>query len=313
MVFNDYLCFMLKKVFLYFLLSLWFFDLSYGQQVGAEMKGLKVRSKHSVISNKIDKEITESSGLIFFDNGLWTLNDGGNPPFLYKIDTHSGKILRQVFISNALNNDWEALTQDEDWVYIGDFGNNFGKRRDLQILKVSKKDMVKDTVQAEVIQFSYSNQRDFQLPMNGHNFDCEAFCAIGDSLYLFSKNWADHKTCVYALPKYPGKYMISPVDSFNSEGLITDADYDEDTRTLVLIGYDIKKVCVHSFLWLCKDFEGRNFFSGKQKRVKLHLFLKQTEALAHDENSGYYFTNEMIRKSLLHIRPKLYKLKLILK
>jgi hypothetical protein len=310
--FNYYLCSMLKKVFLLLFGYFLFFDQTFGQHVLVDKNKLKVSSHRRIISNKLDNAIPESSGLIYFDRGLWTMNDGGNPPFLFKIDTSSGKILRRVFVIKALNNDWEALTQDDNWVYIGDFGNNFGSRRDLKILRIPKKELEKDTVMAEAIQFSYSNQKDFRLPMNGHNFDCEAFCVAGDSLFLFTKNWVDHKTYVYSLSKLPGKYFVSPVDSFNSDGLITDADYDEANRTLVLIGYDIKKFSVHSFLWVFKDFGGTRFFSGKKKRVKLHLFLKQTEAIAHDQRSNYFFTNEMIEKSIIHIRPKLYGLKLVL-
>jgi hypothetical protein len=301
---------MLKKVFLLVFGLLSFLDQSYGQHVISKNDKFNVRSHKLIISNDLGNEITESSGLIFFDHGLWTMNDGGNPPFLYKIDTLSGKIIKRVFIDNAGNTDWEALTQDEDWVYIGDFGNNFGNRRDLQILKLAKKEMNNETVRADIIQFSYSNQNSFKLPLNGHNFDCEAFCAIGDSLFLFSKNWANHKTYVYVLPKFPGKYFVSRVDSFNSKGLITDADYDEASRTLVLIGYDIKKLWVHSFLYVFRDFEGTKFFTGKQRRVKLNLFIKQTEGIAHARRFQYYFTNEMVKKSFIRIRPKLYGLRL---
>jgi hypothetical protein len=302
---------MLKKVFLFLFVSPLFLAQSYGQDASAKDNKLKVKGRHHIISNKLTNELTESSGLICFDHGLWTLNDGGNPAVLYKIDFGSGIIMRRVFVANALNSDWEALTQDTQWVYIGDFGNNFGNRRDLRILRISKMDLLKDTVMAETIQFSYSNQKDFKLPVNEHNFDCEAFCAVDDSLYLFSKNWANHNTSVYVLPKIPGNYTICPVDSFNSDGLITDADYDEASRTLVLIGYDNKKLCVHSFLWVFKDFDRNNFFSGKKKRIKLRLFIKQTEAIANDHNVGYYFTNEMIRKSIIRIRPKLYGLRLV--
>jgi hypothetical protein len=171
--------------------------------------------------------------------------------------------------------------------------------------------MERDTVKAGTIQFSYLQQKEFGLPMNGHNFDCEAFCAANDRMYLFSKNWKDRNTYMYAIPKIPGKYMITPVDSFNSDGLITDADYDQVNRTLVLIGYNIKKLSVRSFLWIFKDFEGNSFFAGKNKRLKLHLFFKQTEAIANNQKGSYYFSNEKIRKSIIRIRPKLYGLRLV--
>ena len=39
----------------------------------------------------LPKEIKESSGLLYFDNAIWTHNDGGNKPVLYKLDPETGK------------------------------------------------------------------------------------------------------------------------------------------------------------------------------------------------------------------------------
>ncbi len=307
---NSYLYRMFCKKFYFALVCLFCCSQSIGQQTTQNGKGSKVHLKKKIISAKFDDVIRESSGLIYFDRGLWTLNDGGNPPLLYKIDTTSGKILRRVFVCNAMNNDWEALTQDDSFVYIGDFGNNSGSRRDLVILKISKKDMERDTVRAGLIQFSYAGQNNFQLPFNKHNFDCEAFCSAGDSLYLFSKNWVDRKTTMYALSKFPGIYSISSVDSFDIKGLITDADYDEVNRTLVLMGYDIKKISVHSFIWVFRDFNKTSFFSGKAQKLNLHLFVRQNEAIAHIRTGNYYFTNEFFKRRIFCSRSKLFGLKL---
>jgi len=301
---------MFGKSFYYTISCLIAYFPSFGQQPEHSKTEKEFHVHKRILSCRIDDNIRESSGLVYFDHGLWTLNDGGNPAELYEIDSISGKILKSVFVKNATNNDWEALAQDDSYLYIGDFGNNFGNRKNLQILKIVKKDLVKDTVIAEHIKFAYEAQSNFQLTMNSHNFDCEAFCAIGDSLFLFSKNWANLKTYVYVLPKSPGNFMVNIVDSFDTRGLITDADYNMENKTLVLLGYDIKKFSMHSFLWIFRDFKETKFFSGKKQRVKLHLFLKQTEAVAHQGNLHYYFTNERIQRSFVVIRQKLYRLKL---
>ena len=42
-------------------------------------------------------------------------------------------------MSNIKNTDWEEISQDKDFIYIGDIGNNSGNRDDLKIYRAGKK------------------------------------------------------------------------------------------------------------------------------------------------------------------------------
>ncbi|MBL6943693.1 MAG: T9SS C-terminal target domain-containing protein, partial [Bacteroidales bacterium] len=83
-------------------------------------------------------EIQESSGLAYFNEKLWTINDSGGLPVIYAFDTIVGQIVQRIIVDNAINIDWESLATDDDYIYIGDFGNNLGNRDDLAIYIVSK-------------------------------------------------------------------------------------------------------------------------------------------------------------------------------
>src|SRR3954451_24152951 len=72
----------------------------------------------------LGNRVHESSGLIWWDNQLWTHTDSGGKPDLYAVDKSTGKVLKIVTITNATNVDWEDIAQDDDYIYIGDFGNN---------------------------------------------------------------------------------------------------------------------------------------------------------------------------------------------
>ena len=72
---------------------------------------------------KISKEIDETSALEIINGNFLTLNDSGDDPLLYIFDKN-GKILSKNLISGAQNRDWESLASDENFVYIGDIGNN---------------------------------------------------------------------------------------------------------------------------------------------------------------------------------------------
>lgn len=76
--------------------------------------------------------VDETSGLIFWADGIWTFNDSGGDPTLYKVDTLNGEIIQHATITNGINVDWEDIAQDDDHIYIGDFGNNGGDRQDLE-------------------------------------------------------------------------------------------------------------------------------------------------------------------------------------
>ena len=117
--------------------------------------------------------LRETSGLTFFKDRLYTINDGGNPNIIYEIDKNSGKILKKIQ-TNFPNKDWEAITNDGENLYIGDFGNNAGNRRDLTIYSIDNQQEI------NVIKFSYQNQKDFSVNYLNHDFDAEAMVFINN-------------------------------------------------------------------------------------------------------------------------------------
>lgn len=238
--------------------------------------------------------IPETSGLIWDDGKLWTLNDSGNPPALFSIDSADGHILQTVYIDNFPNIDWEDLTADEDYIYIGDFGNNRGRRTDQKILRIAKKDIGKDAVvhvKAKAISFSYADQTNFDVKAYQHNFDCEAIISIKDDLYIFTKNWSNLHTKVYKLPKEPGEYKVSPYDSFNVGGVITGASYNKKTKEVVLLGYvDFMK---HSFMWFMNDYTGDHFFTGNKRYIDMgDGSAWQTEGICFISANHFLISNE---------------------
>ncbi len=249
-----------------------------------------------IVITELSNTVNETSGLIFHKSELWTHNDSGNKASLYSIDTVSGEVIRSVKIKNAKNRDWEDLCKDENFAYIGDFGNNSGMRDDLKIYRISLtelSDTNKTSIKAEIINFTYDKNiypPEFSKKHNT-NHDCEALIAFGDSLYLFSKNWINQKTNLYTLPKVPGTYTANLRDSLDTEGLICGADYNTNNNTIALIGY-VKGIPAPSIVFILYDFVGDNFFSGKTIRYESNLLGYQTEAIIFKDNCKLWFTNE---------------------
>ena len=86
----------------------------------------------------LSKEIEETSGLEIVDDLLVTHNDSGGEASLYYL-SKKGKIINKRKIKSATNKDWEDITRDDKYIYVGDFGNNFSNRKDLKIFKVPLK------------------------------------------------------------------------------------------------------------------------------------------------------------------------------
>ena len=160
----------------------------------------------------LPEQVNESSGLAFYnDSILITHNDSGDKPLLYFIN-FKGKLIHQVLIENAVNTDWEDIcTDDQGNIYVGDIGNNNNDRRDFKIYKISKNQLlVKEKVIAEIITFSYPDQKAYPPIDSLKNFDAEGLTFQNDSLLIFTKCRATpfngYSYC-YKVPVIPGKYI----------------------------------------------------------------------------------------------------------
>lgn len=253
--------------------------------------------------------VAETSGLVYTNGQLWTLNDSGNLPVLFRLDTLTGAVLQQVQIQNFGNVDWEDLAADAQHLYIGDFGNNAGNRRDLRILQLAKPDIGSGTVSvaAQAIYFSYPDQTTFGAGLNNHNFDCEAFFYFQDSLHLFTKNWADLRTRYYTVPAVPGTHVARLKATFNVNGLVTAASINPTGTEAALLGYNAGTGA--TFVWLLFDFRGSHFLHGNKRRIELPnaLLVGQAEGIAFVSRYRLFVSNEQLA-SPFSVPPRLYTL-----
>ena len=255
---------------------------------------------------KLPNIIKESSGLIKIDGRVWTINDSGGKAKLYQIDENSGHIVKTVTIKGAYNHDWEALAYDNNYVYIGDFGNNRGNRRDLKVYKIVRADLKnRKSTRAEVINFSYSDQKSFKSKLRKNNFDCEAMVAYHGKLYLFSKNWQNSKTRLYQLSTSAGKHVAQYKDSFNVQGLITDASINKELDILILSSYS-KLLSVN--IWAFTNYNQENFFKGSSKKLTLNSLNAQVEGITFIDNYKAYLSSEAFSRYIFSFDANLYKI-----
>ena len=258
-----------------------------------------------VVCSKLSDSLIETSGLMYYNNWFWTLNDSGNEPAIYAFDSITGAIIHRTFIKNKTNIDWEEMTQDSQYIYIGEFGNNDGTRKDLKVYRIQKSQLSfsqkSDSVNADELQFNLADQTSFVSANQNHNYDIEAMCIWHDSLHLFSKDWVDGKTRHYAMPRVPGNYSLIPRETLDAGGLVTSACTNSKGDKIILGGYS--KTVGGCFIWLLYDFQNGYFFSGNKRRIDLGnaLSFGQFEASAFKGQQLYvsnekYFTSASFRR-----------------
>lgn len=241
-------------------------------------------------SYPLDEVLSETSGLIYWNDKLWTHNDSGDT-ILYRLNPSDGSIAGNVSMYPQINEDWEEISQDEDYIYVGDFGNNNnGNRTNLKIIRVSKTSILSGTPQMGIINFAYGNQIDFtpQGP-NNTDYDCEAFIVTGTSIFLFTKEWVSNETRVYKLPKIPGTYLAEFQNRYDIKGLVTGAVYKKGERIIALSGYNI---LLQPFIFLLYDFTDEDFFGGNKRKLGLNLPFHQVEAITTEDGFKFFITNE---------------------
>jgi hypothetical protein len=234
--------------------------------------------------------LIETSGLIKWGDYIWTHNDSDDIN-LYALDSSNGNIMKTYALNGKTNTDWEEISQDADFVYVGDFGNNQnGNRTDLKILRIDKSSILTTSPKIETINFSYSNQTSFTpTGSNNTDFDCEAFIVSTDSIFLFTKQWISNKTSVYSMPKSPGTYLAKLKSTYNIQGLITGATYLESGKLVALCGYNGS---LQPFMYLLYNYSGTEFFSGNKRKIEIALPFHQVEGIATSNGLKYFISNE---------------------
>ena len=247
--------------------------------------------------------LEENSGIIFYNNKLITHNDSGGQTYLYELDITTNQITRTISIANATNTDWEDITQDDNYIYIGDFGNNHGTRTDLKIYKIAKSDyLTNDTVTASIINFSYEDQTDFS-DNSETNFDAEAMIVYNNNIHIFTKNRGDFKTKQYVIPNNTGTHSATLLSTYNVEGLITGAGLNLANNVL-LIGYTYY---LKPFIIVLDDMNADATFNNF---IKTDLFpeigYNQTEGICLVSDNHFFLSSEKFVYNSTTIDQKLF-------
>ncbi len=229
---------------------------------------------------RMDSRILESSGLAHApENTFWTHPDGDNPAILYNVDM-LGSLLDTISLPELQNNDWEDLAEDDEHLYIGDFGNNTNRRQDLRVYKIDKQ----NKTHTGTIEFSFEDQKDFPPSEDNLHFDLEAFFYHQDSLYLFTKSRGKHKKLkLYTLPAEAGVFSAKLKAQLLVKSMVTAADISTESDQFAILGY--------GKLYLFEIKDDKIDLNGKHYCIPLSR-TGQAEAVIYTSQTQLLLTNE---------------------
>lgn len=266
-----------------------------------------------IIVDPISDTLKESSGLQWADNSLWSFNDRGGTPDLYRIDTASKAILQTVRLTGATNVDWEETTFDGTYFYVGDFGNNDnGARKDLKIYKFplslipeykTNPTAAIDSEKIEIINFTYSSQKDadtLPVPLDSTKFDCEAMIVSGGKIHLFTKDWINYTSTHYVINStLAGSYVATPVDTLRTGYLVTGASKAPGKEVVVLLGY-LDGGFGNHYMHVLSDYSDGKYFNGNKRKINLPLAseMGQAEGITFRNDSYGYISNERLQRTV---------------
>lgn len=251
---------------------------------------------------ELSDSLKESSGLDFIGDKLLSFNDSGNAGDLFLLNSKTGKITN--YIPTQLNNrDWEAIAKDSVNLYIGDFGNNDGTRKDLKIFKIPFSGEQFKIDSTQVISYFYPEQKDFASKNLNTDYDAEAMIFYKDKLQIFTKEWASRSVTRYEVePSVFEPQAAKRIESYDTGFVVTDASYYD--RKLYVVGYT---KMTQVYLMVFEESEDGFFFSKKGKKYHLGsaLSVGQIEGVAVNHD-GIYLSSELFKTPLGTVKPRLY-------
>ncbi len=284
----------MRKLFILHFLLISF--LGFSQKI--EKLSLK-KYKIAILSDSLQ----ESSGLTNIDGRLFSFNDSGNTSEIFEIKAGSSYI-EKTFQTGLRNIDWEAITNDGENFYVGEFGNNLGTRKDLKVYQIPFRIDSLIVASIKTIPFFYPEQTDFTPKNINNNFDAEAMIFMDGNIHLFTKEWVTNTVTHYLIDKnLKENQPAQKLESYDTGFVVTDSSLWENK--LYVVGYT-KKAMVYLMIFE-KDDTGNLFFNQPAKKYFLGRAynIGQIEGVTATEK-GVYISGERFSIKIKKVPQSLY-------
>lgn len=253
------------------------------------------------LMGEVDRKLlSEASGLAasrVFDNVLYTHNDSGGLPVIYKMDT-TGNILGEIHLKGADNRDWEDIAvgpgpeKGKSYIYVGEIGDNQGKAASIKILRFEEPQTSEDSSSVEpyMMEMTYPNgPRDAETlmvdPWNG-------------DVLIVSKR--DSSNVLYRLRQEEDAKDIAVLEEVMKLPVTMSVagDISPDGKEIIIKNYWV------IYHWTRKKGESIEEALSRKPVQLPYIPEPQGEALAFSRNGRSYFS---LSEEKFRVKPVLYQ------
>lgn len=267
-----------------------------------------------------DSDLTEISGLarsLRQESVLWALNDSGNQPVLYAINSQ-GKRVGSIKVKGVKNKDWEDLAsfeyQSKPYLLIADVGDNEAKR-DTYRLHWIKEPSPKKLLKSDGLMLKPKKTIKFRYEDGPRDCESVAVDVKNNRILLLSKR--DPVPALYQLPLNPANdkkqvakritkllplpepdviYEVKKLKFSGFSTMPTAMDISPDGKQLAVLTYP------NAYLYrLSQPYHWMELASLKPILIELP-YLKQAEALSFDAlGKALLITSEKLPAPLIKV------------
>lgn len=228
-----------------------------------------------------DRRIIEASGLAYSVKNpghLWTHNDSGGQPSIYLLDT-SGQIRQTIYLSGAINYDWEDITSDGEHLYIADIGDNRAEREHITIY------MLEEPILTSVDSIAVNSWLEMKLRYANGPRDAETLMYDYQTNQLVLVSKRDESCFVYTFPfASSSELTLKPTAQINLR-MFTAGDINQQ-GDMILKNYD------EIFYWnASKQTLADKFLIGPDFRVP-YIAEPQGEAITFAPDGSFFTLSE---------------------
>jgi hypothetical protein len=253
-------------------------------------------------------ELNESSGVAVSLNNpefVWSHNDSGGKPRLYRFNRKSGKLSGTFEVENVPNVDWEDLCSfrvgEQNYLAIADTGDNARRRKSVEICIVKEPVVDSGDVQSknEAERIDFLLTLEFSYPSGPADCEAIAFDPAHSRFILLTKEPISSR--LFSVPIEPEllaarnsnrKSVAAKYLQGFGLSLITGADICPETRQLIVCNYGI------GFLAQPSAENSLQWDASSLKKVKLPK-RRQGESIAFASPTEVLLTSESAPSPLL--------------
>ncbi|AWW30133.1 hypothetical protein DN752_08365 [Echinicola strongylocentroti] len=246
------------------------------------------------------KLLKEASGLAAsreYDNMLYTHNDSGGEPVVYKLDS-VGRVKGEINLEGTRNRDWEDIavgpdaSGDKSYVFVGEIGDNDGKYPSISLLRFEEpvEDSTSISVKPHKTKLTYPDgPRDAETlmvdPWNG-------------DVYIVSKR--DSSNVLYRAPadKLDDEEVeLEPLQKLPIT-MSVGGDISPDGKEIIIKNYWV------IYHWTRKEGESIAEALSRSPMQLPYVPEPQGEALTFSKNGSSFFS---LSEERFRIKPVLYQ------